>query len=93
MDKPQQPYKAPDGVVGRPLQVERKLNEAFAIVFHDQAGETVLEYLKSITLNFVHGPEASDGQIRHMEGQRYLVGIIQNRIKQGEQKLPKIEGK
>lgn len=84
------PYAAPDGVIGRPLEVERKLNDAVAIAFSGQAGEKVLDYLTSITLHYVCGPEATDGQIRHLEGQRYLVSVIKNRIKHAEQKLPQL---
>lgn len=88
-DKPTIPYKAPDGVVGRPQDIERKINEAAAIIFKDDLGQFFIEYLESITLNFVHGPGVETNSLIHLEGQRYLVSVIKNRINHGKLKLPK----
>jgi hypothetical protein len=44
----------------------------------------VLKYLRSITIEAVTGPAASDAELRHLEGQRYLVGLIERRIKHAE---------
>jgi hypothetical protein len=84
------PYTPPDFVRGRPLELESKINLAFAATFRpDQPAATlVLEYLKTITLNDIVGPGAPDAMLRHKEGQRDLVRIIQNRIDHGRANLP-----
>lgn len=84
------PYNAPDGVVGRPLEIEYRLNEAFKILFRDELGQMVIDYLTSITINYVSGPEITDQQLRHLEGQRYLVSIMKQRMQHGKEKLPKL---
>lgn len=52
-------------------------------LFEHPAGKEVLDYLRSITLNRVNGPEASDMALRHHEGMRQLFQIIVNRIERG----------
>ena len=44
-------------------------------------GQEFLKYLRSITIELVNGPAVSDGELRHVEGQRFLVGLIETRIK------------
>ena len=85
-------YLPPDFVRGRPLELESQINHAFAAVFRPDQPNAVLvmDYLKSITLLDVLGPGAPDAQLRHKEGQRDLVRIIQNRIEHGRQNLPAI---
>ena len=43
-------------------------------------GTEVLKYLKSVTIEAVSGPNISDAELRHLEGQRYLVALIVKRI-------------
>lgn len=74
----------PDGVERTP-QVEQKLNEVLFNTFRGEAADAAIEYLRSITVNMVHGPDATDAQIRHREGMRDLMRIIQKRIELGEQ--------
>jgi hypothetical protein len=45
---------------------------------------SVLQYLKAITIDSVAGPEISDHALRHLEGQRYIVGLIQRRVNKGK---------
>ena len=71
------------GSSGRSKELEYKLNEAFAAVFRDKSGELVLNYLKSITVNRICGPEATDNALRHLEGQRFNFGVIQARYEAG----------
>ena len=52
--------------------------------FKTPAGKEVLRYLRSITIEMVHGGGVSDGELRHMEGQRYIVGLIERRIQLGK---------
>jgi len=53
-------------------------------LFRSPSGEKVLKYLRSITIEAVTGPAASDAELRHLEGQRYIVGLIERRIKHAE---------
>jgi len=50
----------------------------------------VLQSLKSITIEAIAGGEITDRALRHLEGQRYLYGLIQRRINKGlSQKIVK----
>ena len=53
-------------------------------IFKTPTGKEVLKYLRSITIESVQGPNASDAELRHLEGQRYLVGLIERRINHGQ---------
>lgn len=53
-------------------------------LFSSPSGKEVLKYLRSITIESVQGANASDAELRHLEGQRYLVGLIERRIKHAE---------
>lgn len=80
-------YVAPDGMSRQP-KVEHNLNECFAIIFRGAAGDTVRQYLKSITVNQVMEPGSSPDLITYHEGARWLMGVIDTRIKHGEEKKP-----
>ena len=56
--------------------ISRNINS----VFKTPNGIAVLKYLRSITIESVQGPNASDAELRHLEGQRYLVGVVERRI-------------
>lgn len=56
--------------------ISRNINS----VFKTPNGVAVLKYLRSITIESVQGPNASDAELRHLEGQRYLVGVVERRI-------------
>lgn len=62
---------------------ETRLNDLFQSVFKQPNGKEILKYLKSITIEAVTGGEVTDGTLRHLEGQRYLVGLIQRRTNKG----------
>lgn len=85
-DKPKQ-YVSPDGRARDP-KTEHRINEAFSIVFKGAAGEVVREYLKSISTNRVIGPGAEPTAYCYHEGARWLMGVIDTRIKDGEEKKP-----
>lgn len=72
----------------RTLDEEKKLNEVFTHLFSTDLGEKALRYLRSITIEAVSGPNIEDHVLRHLEGQRFLVGVIQKRINDGKDKLP-----
>jgi hypothetical protein len=59
------------------------ININIASLFTTDTGAEVLKYLRSITIELVNGANVSDAELRHLEGQRYLVGLIEQRIQQG----------
>ena len=40
----------------------------------------MLQYLKSVTIEAISGANISDAELRHLEGQRYLVALLVKRI-------------
>jgi hypothetical protein len=48
--------------------------------FSGGSGPRAMAYLESITIRRVLGPDASDQHLRHLEGARWLVGVIRERI-------------
>ena len=73
-----------DGYV-RTEEDKAKLNKHFATLFKGDDGKVVLDYLQSITTEAVAGPNITSNQLFHIEGMRFLVGIIKSRTKKGEQ--------
>jgi hypothetical protein len=67
-------------VTDQPDKPKSKVNENLATTFGTPAGRETLAWLRSITINAVCGPEVTDAQLRHREGMRFLVGIIEQRI-------------
>jgi len=82
-DKPV-PVKSIDGYLRTPEQ-EQLLNKHFANLFKGDEGKKVLDYLKSITTEAVAGPNIASNALFHIEGMRFLIGVITTRIKKGEQ--------
>lgn len=74
----------PDGIARRP-EDEAKINELAAATFKSKGAQEFLRYLRSITIEAVGGPQITDAELRHREGMRYLVGIIEQRIEKGKQ--------
>ncbi len=72
----------PDGI-SRPWEKEDELNADMANLFANPLGTKMLDYLKSITIHSVAGPEQSDSALRHLEGGRYIVGLISARLEMG----------
>lgn len=56
------------------------ISQNVAEVFSTPTGQAVLQYLKSITIQLVHGPDVSTESLRHLEGQRFIVALIDQRI-------------
>ena len=75
----------PDGIVRTPEE-EGHLNELLAGVFSSGGGKDALAYLRSITIEAVGGPSITDSELRHREGMRYVVAIIEQRIAKGKEK-------
>lgn len=76
-----------DGFARSP-DLEEKINGVCRTVLNGPAGEQLMSYLKSITVDVVEPPSASDAQLRTREGMRRLVGILDTRRKS----TPKKEG-
>ena len=68
-----------DGVQ-RNEQTEKQISQNVAEVFKTPTGAEVIKYLRSITIELVHGPNVSTEQLRHIEGQRYIIGLLEQRI-------------
>jgi len=68
-----------DGI-NRPQDKDREISQNIATLFGSTTGQAVLRYLRSITIEMVHGPNVTTEELRHMEGQRYIVGLIENRM-------------
>ena len=68
----------------RPAEQETELNSLFLNFLNTKNGQKLMNYLKSITIEAVAGSEVSDATLRHLEGQRYMVGLIQRRINKGK---------
>jgi hypothetical protein len=48
--------------------------------FNTPSGKETLSYLRGLTLDSVAGPNISDGELRHLEGQRYIIALISRRM-------------
>lgn len=57
-----------------------EISKNIAQIFSSPTGKEVLRYLRSVTIEMVNGPSVSTEELRHLEGQRYLVGLIEQRI-------------
>ena len=71
-----------DGMKRTP-EDEAALNQTFALLFRGARGKEVLEYLESLTIHRVAGPGVDPNTVLHMEGSRFVVGIIKQRIQLG----------
>ena len=79
MSKDNQTNIGLDGYPRRKEEDER-ISMDIASLFSTPSGQQVRHYLKSITIEAVHGPAVTDEVLRHAEGQRYIVGLIDRRI-------------
>lgn len=68
----------------RSADAEARLNSAVLATFRGPAGQLVMQWLRQSYINEILGPEASDGALRHREGQRSVVAAIEMRFKLGE---------
>lgn len=68
-----------DGIQ-RPQDKDQEISQNIASLFGTATGNAVLKYLRSITIEMVNGPNVTTEELRHMEGQRYIVGLIENRM-------------
>ncbi len=78
----------PDGLTYSPDR-NRELDDLCASVLSRGMGRELLAYLRSITIELVGGPEITDAQLRHREGARYLVAVLETRMKSSLQRKGK----
>ena len=64
----------------RKSETDIQISQNIAQVFESPTGKEVLRYLRSITIEMVHGPNVTTEELRHIEGQRYIVGLIEQRV-------------
>jgi hypothetical protein len=76
------PNKVNIGIDGiqRTSEKDAEVSHNIAQIFESPVGKEVLRYLRSITIEMVNGPNVTTEELRHLEGQRYLVGLIEQRI-------------
>ena len=64
----------------RDSQTDTQISQNVAQIFKSATGKEVLRYLRSVTIEMVNGPNVTTEELRHIEGQRYIVGLIEQRI-------------
>jgi len=64
----------------RTKEVDEQISQNIAHLFSSDTGKEVLRYLRTITIEIVHGANVTTEELRHIEGQRYVVGLIETRI-------------
>ena len=62
---------------------EDAINIEFVSLFGTELGQQVLKRLRKATIEMVGGPEITNDQLRHLEGQRFLVALIEQRVALG----------
>jgi hypothetical protein len=76
------PNKVNTGLDGiqRASDKDVQISQNISQIFESPTGKEVLRYLRSITIEMVNGPNVTTEELRHIEGQRYIVGLIEQRI-------------
>jgi hypothetical protein len=64
----------------RAKQSDVQISQNIAEIFNTPTGKEVLRYLRSVTIEMVSGPNEQSNSLWHREGQRYIVGLIEQRI-------------
>jgi len=77
-----QPKQINVGIDGhqRTKELDEQISKNIAQLFSSDTGKEVLRYLRSITIDLVHGANVSTEELRHVEGQRFVIGLIETRI-------------
>jgi hypothetical protein len=74
---------AHDAAAGEPLSEEFALCRSFARCFAGPDGRAVIEHLRRTVLERRLAPNASDAELRHLEGQRCAVAHIVAMVERG----------
>ena len=80
-----QAYVGVDGYQ-RPKDIDEQISQNMGQLFSSDTGKEVLRYLRTITIEIVHGANVTTEELRHIEGQRYVVGLIETRINHAHRK-------
>lgn len=64
----------------RDAAADTQISQNIAQIYQSPTGQAVLKYLRSITIEMVNGPNVTTEELRHIEGQRYIVGLIEQRV-------------
>ena len=88
-----------DGVIRNASEAKR-LNDAFAACFRDIPGQVAIDYLRQHVLPAT-GPNrilptgailpVTDAELWHREGQRFILAMIEARIRHGRDGKPEIK--
>lgn len=75
-----------DSLKAPPVDPEKAAEEAridyfFARTFCTPDGQEVLKFLRNMTIEAVCPPTIEDSALRHLEGQRHLVRLIEARVR------------
>ena len=68
----------------RKIQSEQEIARSYTRLFQSDDGQRVLDHLQLSTLYRPLSPDIDDKQLRHLEGQRFLVGLILRMIERGK---------
>ena len=71
-------YVGIDGIQ-RPQDVDERISLDVAAMLATPTGQSVMQYLKSITTDIANGPNISNDELRHLEGQRFVIGLLSSR--------------
>ena len=71
-----------DGI-RRSKEEDERISQVFASCLETPSGKEILRYLRSITIEMVNGPSVSQDSLMHIEGQRFIVGLIEQRVAHG----------
>lgn len=82
----------PDGHY-RTDEEERRLNLIVLAALGTPSGEEVMKYLRSITIEVAAGPKITDAELRHLEGMRFLTGLLSQRINLGHKAKSHVDDK
>ena len=76
------PYVGIDGIQ-RPQDIDDRISLDVAAMLATPTGQSVMQYLKSITTDIANGPNISNDELRHLEGQRFVIGLLSSRANHG----------
>lgn len=69
---------SPDGFV-RSAEAEEKINVICRNALNSPSGQLLMDYIKSISVNVIEDPSATDAQLRDREGMRRMCAILDAR--------------
>lgn len=62
---------------------DTEMPAVFARCFRGTDGERALTYLRRLTIERRLAPDASDAELRHLEGQRHLAALVAQLVARG----------